>query len=137
MAVQCKLIKCIDPRNPEAEDEKRVVHAVSTGLYGFEQMAEDICHSCSLTEGDVTAAMRSMLHFAREALLAGQTVEMEGLGRFRISVKSRLCTLDETTRRGFSVADAVRQFKVIYTPDVRLRRLIDAQAEPSLTRSEN
>jgi predicted histone-like DNA-binding protein len=127
MAIQCKVVKGINPRHPEAGGQY-TLRAVSSGLYGFEQMCEDICRSSSLTEGDVAAAMRSMLHFAREALLAGQTVEMEGLGRFRITVKSRLCTPEETARRSFSVADVVRQYKLQFTPDVRLGRLIAARA---------
>lgn len=127
MSIQCKLVKGIDPRHPD-EGGQFTLRAVSAGHYGFDQMCEDICRSSSLTEGDVSAAMRNMLHFAREALLAGCTVELEGLGRFRITVRSRLCTADETERRGFSVADAVRHYKLQFTPDARLVRHIAASA---------
>lgn len=128
MAILCKLVRAIDPRQPEAEGGV-TVRTVSRGVYGFDQMAEDICRSTSLTEGDVVGAMRSMLHFARQALLNGYTVELEGLGRFRITVKSRLCTREETERRSFSVDDAIRLYKVQFTPDARLQRRIAAEAE--------
>ena len=54
---------------------------------------------------------------------------MEGLGRFRITVKSRLCTSAETDRRGFSLDDVIRLYKVQFTPDARLQRRIAAEAE--------
>lgn len=95
---------------------------VSTSRYDFYDMARDICEATSLTPADVYAVMIALLHNIHEALLAGRIVELQGLGSFQLTVKSRLCTPDETELPGFDARRLIHGYKVLFRPTERLKR---------------
>ena len=132
MAIQVKWIDVVvrEPGAPadSAPTEGRTPRTVARGRYGFDQMADDISNACSLTRADVAAALTAMLEYTQAALLDGQIVELEGIGRFRITVEAGLCTPDEAVRRGLCADDVIRKYNVRFRPDARLSKHVASHA---------
>lgn len=123
MSIPCKLVTVALPQNPEDKTYVRL-QSVSRGTYGFDQMAEDINHQTSLTEADAMAAVTAFMSNMRTALLAGKIVELEGIGRFRVIVKSDIVKRTESERRGFRPFGLLRGFRIQFLPTVRLKAFL-------------
>ena len=88
--------KCRNPKNPDAEFFTG--RAVKTGEYTFSELAEDINNSTTVTKADAMAVLASVKPFITKALLAGQVVVLEDLGRFQVSLQGK-CYNAETYDR--------------------------------------
>ena len=79
MAITYKVTKCRNPRNPDVD--YYTGKAVKTGEYTFSDLARDINNSTTITEADATAVLKAMKHFITKALLKGEVVVLQDLGR--------------------------------------------------------
>lgn len=79
MAITYKVTKCRNPKNPDVD--YFTGKAVKTGEYTFADLARDINNSTTITEADVTAVLKAMKHFITKALLKGEVVVLQDLGR--------------------------------------------------------
>lgn len=79
MAITYKVSKCTNPKYPEVDYYKGT--AVKTGEYDFADLARDINNSTTITEADATAVLKAMKHFITQALLKGEVVVLQDLGR--------------------------------------------------------
>lgn len=79
MAITYKVTKCRNPRNPDVD--YYTGKAVKTGEYTFSDLARDINNSTTITEADATAVLKAMKHFITKALLKGEVVVLNDLGR--------------------------------------------------------
>lgn len=79
MAITYKVTKCRNPRNPDVD--YYTGKAVKTGEYTFSNLARDINNSTTITEADATAVLKAMKHFITKALLKGEVVVLNDLGR--------------------------------------------------------
>lgn len=57
-------------------------------LVDQDQLAKEICDSCSLTEGDVVGAISALSSILLEKLLQGESVKLNGIGTFGVWVTS-------------------------------------------------
>ena len=124
MALQFQLSRIYDPSGEGVFPGSLIARVVSPGTYTLSELADDITRSCSLTRADVIGCMEAMAHYIRAALAEGYIVQLDGLGRLRLSVRSDLCTPEEAAQRGFSPAQLVRQYRVPFLPDKRLLPLL-------------
>lgn len=122
MSLLCKLRSHYDPHR-RVRGGVCAVH-VTKGVYGFDQLAADISHHCSLTQADVVGCMEAMLTFTRERILAGYVVEYRGLGRFCLMVDSTLTSAEETVRPDFSLSSIIRGVRLRFIPTISFRRLV-------------
>lgn len=79
--------------------------AITMGEVSFEDFAKLIQKECSLKEADVISCMKALVAAMKKELAEGRTVELEGLGRFRLSVESE-CVDDP---KDFDVRKHIRQ----------------------------
>lgn len=79
MAITYKVSKCRNPKNPDAN--YYTGKAVKSGEYTFADLARDINNSTTITEADATAVLKAMKHFITKALLKGEVVALQDLGR--------------------------------------------------------
>lgn len=79
MAITYKVSKCRNPKNPDAN--YYTGKAVKSGEYTFADLARDINNSTTITEADATAVLKAMKQFITKALLKGEVVVLQDLGR--------------------------------------------------------
>ena len=120
MSIKCILNRFTNPR--KAGGEGVCAKHVSSGLYTFDMMADDIAFSCSLTRADVAGAMEALIDHTKRKLLEGYSVEYRGLGRFFINVDSRLAPLDEAEQPGFRLPSVIKGFRLRFIPFIGIRR---------------
>ena len=62
--------------------------AVTMGEIHTPEIAKILCHSSTVTEGDVLAVLKDLTSLMKQEMGEGHTVVLDGLGRFRISIVS-------------------------------------------------
>ena len=119
----CQLVTAVDPHHPE--DKSHVcLRALTTGIYGFQQMASDISHATSLTEADALAAMKAFVTFTRNALVNGRNVELEGLGLLRLCIGSRMTPAAVAGRKNFRLHSIIKDIRVAFLPSPSLKAFV-------------
>ena len=96
--------------------------AVKTGDYTFEQLAEDINNSTTVTKADAMAVLASIKPFITKALLAGQSVVLQDLGRFQVTLQGKCYAQDDIAAEDFNPASKIKSHRIIFKPDVKLKR---------------
>ena len=113
--------RAIQRRNPTdpTAPKKWYVTSVKTGTVTQRSISNDIVESSSLTHGDVSHAIESLLNAIPRYLLLGNSVKLGVLGTFRLSVSSPGVDAPEDVN-----ANIISRVKVIYTPSPELRKQI-------------
>ena len=121
MAVVYAVKKVRNPKDPDNENwcTNRVQKA---GDYDFKELAEDIAHATTCTEGDALAVLTSIVPFIKKALLAGKSIHLDGLGSFMISIQGKAFTSDTFGDKEFSPSSFIKGWKVVYRPDASLKK---------------
>ena len=88
--------------------------AVSLGHVTTEQLAEEISHSTTVTKADIFAVLTELSHFIKEHLQNSMSVDLAGIGSFRVGLKSSLAN-DE---KSFT-ANNIKRFQIVYSPEVK------------------
>ena len=96
--------------------------AVKTGDYTFEQLAEDINNSTTVTKADAMAVLASIKPFVTKALLAGQSVVLQDLGRFQVTLQGKCYAQADIAAEDFNPASKIKSHRIIFKPDVKLKR---------------
>ena len=123
LMLTCQLVTAVDPHHPE--DKSHVcLRALTTGIYGFQQMASDISHATSLTEADALAAMKAFVTFTRNALVNGRNVELEGLGLLRLCIGSRMTPAAVAGRKNFRLHSIIKDIRVAFLPSPSLKAFV-------------
>ena len=112
-----------------ANDEYCACH-MTKGLYTFDEMADDIAHSCSLTRADVVGCMEAMIEQTKEKLLAGYVVEYRRLGKFCINTDSRLATDEEVHAPFFQIRSIINGYRLRFWPHISIRNWLKTNAVP-------
>ena len=113
--------RAIQRRNPlePAAPKKWYATPVNAGKVSQRSISKDIVESSSLTYGDVSHAIESLLNAIPRYLILGNSVNLGVLGTFRLSFSSSgVETPDDLT------ANLISGVKVIYTPSTELRKQI-------------
>lgn len=92
---------------------------VSTGQIDLDYLAREICGRCSLTEGDVLAAVSALSDAMEWHLQNGNTVYLKGIGLFSVSATSEGCPTPQECTPG-----KVRAQRVCFKADNTLRSIL-------------
>ena len=98
MPITYKVVKCRNPKYPEMNYFKGT--AVKTGDYDFNDLAEDIAESTTVTKADCLAVLAAIKPKIKKALLAGQRVVLSELGSFVISLQNAKTSKNPLRRNG-------------------------------------
>lgn len=88
--------------------------AVSLGRVTTEKLAEEIAHSSTVTKADILAVLAELSHVMKEHLQNSMTVDLDGIGAFRVGLQSTLAD-DE---KSFTASN-IKRFQIRYAPEVR------------------
>ena len=95
--------------------------AVKTSDYTFEDLANDINDSTTVTRADAMAVLGSIKPFVTRALLAGQAVVLQDLGRLQIGLKGKCYSQDAMAASDFSPSAMITGHRVVFRPEVKLK----------------
>ena len=110
-------------RNPKYPDEAYFTgRAVKTGEYSFNELAEDINNSTTVTKADALAVLASIKPFVTKALLAGQVVVLDDLGRFQVSLQGKCYNAETMADEEFSPSSYIKGHRIVFRPDVQLKK---------------
>ena len=120
MSINYKVSKCINPKNRDAEYYSG--KAVKTGEYTFDNLAEDINNSTTVTQADALAVLRSMKSFITKALLAGQRVVLNDLGSLQIGLRGKCYPAAALQDDEFMPSSMIKGHTFRFRPEVKLKK---------------
>jgi len=119
--INYKVSKCKNPKGVEGTTYYSG-KAVKTGEYTFEDLANDINNSTTVTKADAMAVLASIKPFITKALLSGQVVVLSDLGRFQVTLQGKCYTSETMNAEGFTPASMIKGHRITFRPDVQLKR---------------
>ena len=99
---------------------------VKSGEYTFEDLASDISYSTTVTKADAKAVLASIKPFIIKALLAGEVVVLDDLGRLQVTIQSKCYSQDAMAASDFSPAAMVKGHKILFRPEKQLKKEVAA-----------
>ena len=120
--INYKVSKCRNPKYPEMDYFKGT--AVKTGEYTFEDLAEDINNATTVTKADAKAVLASIKPFVLKALLSGQIVVLDDLGRFQVTLQGKSYNAATMQDDNFSPSSYIKGHRIIFRPDAALKKEI-------------
>ena len=120
MPITYKVVKCRNPKYPEVNYFKGT--AVKTGDYDFNDLAEDIAESTTVTKADCLAVLAAIKPKIKKALLAGQRVVLSELGSFVISLQGKSYNAETMADEEFVPSSYIKGHKIVFRPDAALKK---------------
>ena len=110
-------------KNPNGIEGTQYFHgrAIKTSDYTFEDLANDINDSTTVTRADAMAVLGSIKPFVTRALLAGQAVVLQDLGRLQIGLRGKCYSQDAMAASDFSPSAMIKGHKIVFRPEVKLK----------------
>ena len=135
MAVTYKVKKV---KNPKGVDGTLYYAAkyVKTSDYTFDELAEDINNSTTITQADAFAVLKAMKKYIRNALLAGRRVVLSDLGALRISLVGRCYPQETMNAEGFLPSSMIKGINVGFRPEAALIKDLRANVQLQRIASE-
>ena len=99
---------------------------VKTSDYTFDELAEDINNSTTVTQADALAVLRSMKSFITKALLAGQRVVLNDLGSLQIGLRGKCYPAAALQDKEFVPSTMIKGHTFRFRPEVKLKNDIAA-----------
>ena len=123
MAITYKITKV---KNPKGDESKKYYHAVAvkTSNYEFEELAEDISQSTTVTKADAVAVLTSMKPFIQRALLNGRRVVLQDLGALVMSITGKCYPEEALADDEFVPASMIKGFKIRFQPEAKLKKYV-------------
>ena len=118
--INYKVCKCRNPRNPDVDYYKGT--AVKTGEYTFDDLANDINNSTTVTKADAMAVLASIKPYITQALLGGQVVVLQDIGRFQVSLQGKCYPKEVLNAEDFSPSAQIKGHKIVFRPDPGLKK---------------
>ena len=113
MAVLYKLYQ--DNRSNATYPGKWYAKAVQPETIDLDGLAEIIEKMCTATDADIYAVLKSLISTIRRELLAGRAVKLNGLGLFRLGLRTK----PADSAADFSVQKNVVGYRVNFMPEAR------------------
>ncbi len=113
------LIERINPQDRQAK--KWYASTVNDGMISKTELAKEITGMSSLSRGDVSNVIESLLEAIPKYLLMGKSVSLGEFGSLRLSLSSEGVDTKEAFNTG-----KITGVKVIFTPGTELKRAIEA-----------
>ncbi|WP_436417335.1 HU family DNA-binding protein [Petrimonas sulfuriphila] len=109
--------KLIERENPQDRSQKKwYAQPVNEGRIGQKEIATDIMDLSSLSRGDVSNVIESLIATVPRYLLMGKSVNLGNLGTLRLSFSSEGTTDPKAFNTGM-----ISGVKVIFTPSVEFK----------------
>lgn len=123
MAVNYAVMKT---RNPKGTEGVVYFHgrAVKTSDYDFEDLADDVQMSTTMTEADVLGVLRAMKGYIVKALLAGRVVVLNDIGRFQIALKGKCYPAEALQDKEFAPSSMIKGHRIVFRPEAKLKSAI-------------
>ena len=115
-----KVSKCRNPRNPDVDYYKGT--AVKTGEYTFDDLATDINNATTVTKADAMAVLASIKPFITKALLGGQVVVLQDIGRFQVTLQGKCYPKEVLSAEDFSPSKQIKSHRIIFRPESSLKK---------------
>lgn len=119
MAITYKVLRCSNPKGSQgvlyATDR-----AVKTGDYSFDELAEDIQFSTTVTKADVVAVLTAAQEYIKKGLLAGQRVVLDEIGALRLGLNAKCFRQSEIGGDEFDPSTKITGVHVSFRPDAKL-----------------
>ena len=100
--------------------------AIKTGEYTFEDLATDINNSTTVTKADAMAVLASVKPYVIRALLAGQVVVLQDIGRFQVTLRSKCYSQDAMAAEDFSPSSKIKGHRITFRPEAKLKKEVAA-----------
>ena len=125
-------------KNPKGiEDvEYFAARAIKSSDYTFDELAEDINNSTTVTQADAFAVLKAMKKYIKQALLAGRRVVLSDLGALRMSIIGRVFTEDQLKDKEFIPSSKIKGIGVNFRPEAKLIKELRAEAKLQRVASE-
>ncbi len=125
MSVNYAVRKCKNPgKNAVEGTTYYACRAIKTNDYTFDELAEDISFSTTVTKPDAQAVLAVIKPYITKALLAGRAVVLEDLGRFQISLQSKCFSQDTMAASDFTPSSMIKGHRILFRPEVALKKEI-------------
>ena len=122
MAINYKISRCKNPGKNAVEGTTYYSNkAQKTSDYTFEDLASDISYSTTVTKADAMALLASIKPFITRALLGGQVVVLQDLGRLQVTIQSKCFSQDTMSASDFSPSMMIKGHKIIFRPEKGLK----------------
>ena len=123
MAITYKITKV---RNPKGDESKTYCHAVAvkTNDYAFDELAEDIAQSTTVTKADAVAVLTSMKPFIQRALLNGRRVVLQDLGALVMSMSGKCYPQEALADEEFVPASMIKGYRIRFQPEAKLKKSV-------------
>ena len=112
--------KTRNPKNPDVD--YYTGRAIKTGEYTFDDLAEDINNSTTVTKADAMAVLASVKPYITRALLNGQVVVLQDVGRFQVSLQGKCYPKEVLDAEDFSPSSMVKSHRIVFRPEVKLKK---------------
>lgn len=127
MAINYKISKCKNPGKNAIEGTTYYSNkAQKTSDYTFEDLANDISYSTTVTKADAMAVLASIKPFITRALLAGQVVVLQDLGRLQVTLQSKCFSSDTMLASDFSPSSMIKGHRILFRPEKGLKQDVAA-----------
>ena len=122
MAINYKISRCKNPGKNAVEGTTYYSNkAQKTSDYTFDDLASDISYSTTVTKADAMAVLASIKPFITRALLGGQVVVLQDLGRLQVTIQSTCFSQDTMSASDFSPSMMIKGHKIIFRPEKGLK----------------
>ena len=123
MAITYRVSKCKNPKDAESQNYLSCKN-VKTSDYDFDDMANDIAESTTVTKADAVAVLAALKPKIKKALLAGQRVLLQDLGAFHIGIHGKCFSREAVADKEFSPSSKIKGHRIIFRPEVKLKKEI-------------
>ncbi len=121
MAVRFKVIKSPNPGGEKGKTYYRA-RVIKQDDYTPEAMAEDINDSTSMSQSDVAGVLSALSKQMLKALLEGRAVVLEGIGRLKVGIDSRIITEEQMNAKGFNPIDHINGLHINFVPEKKVKK---------------
>lgn len=111
-------------RNPKGDESTDYFagRAIKTGEYTFNDLAADINNSTTVTKADAMAVLASVKPFITKALLNGQVVVLQDIGRFQVTLQGKCYPAEALTDKEFAPASMIKSHRILFRPEAKLKK---------------
>ena len=114
--------KTRNPKNPDVD--YFAGRAIKTGEYTFDDLAEDINNSTTVTKADAMAVLASVKPYITRALLNGQVVVLQDIGRFQVTLQGKCYNAERMATEDFSPSSMIKSHRIVFRPEAQLKKEI-------------
>jgi predicted histone-like DNA-binding protein len=119
--IKFKVVEKGEPGVTGGGEKKYYAQAVRKGVYTLEKLSREVAYKSTMSEGDVTGVLITLVETMGTFLEEGYQVELGHLGSLRVSINSR----GEATPEEVSAA-SVRKARILFRPGERIRKMLSS-----------